>query len=300
MKLPRLLPLIAVAIGGVVAVNALAGAGSMGDLLTGARAFAEDAVAKAAPKAKADEKAPEPKVAEKAPSPVPEGRILDDSLASRPQGLVCAPDLSSQAGLSSNELQFLQSLGVRRSQIETLEKNVDAQQALLLAAEGKVDAKIATLRGLIADMQKLLGEADAKQKEDTARLVKIYEGMKPDAAAQALTVMNDDVRLDIAAGMKERNLSAILNRMQPAAARTLTEKLAQRYAAAAAVKAAQNAVNPPATPAPAQAAAAPKGPAPKAPAPQPKQAAAPPAPPPAAPAPAPATPPGATPEAKTG
>jgi len=317
VKLPRLLPLIAVAIGGVVAVNALAGADSLGDLFTGARAFAEDTVAKVAPKAKAktEEKAPEPKVAEKAASPVPEGRILDDSLASKPQGLVCAPDLASQAGLSSYELQFIQSLGVRRSQIETLEKHVDAQQALLMTAEAKVDAKIATLRGLIADMQKLLGEADAKQKADTARLVKIYEGMKPDQAAAQLAIMTDDVRLDIAAGMKERNLSAILNKMPAPAAKQLTEKLAQRYAAAAAVKAAQNAVNPPpAATAPTQTAAAPqpKGPAPKAPAPkapapkaaappaaQPKQAAAPPpAQPPAAPA--PAVPPAAPPESKTG
>ena len=47
--------------------------------------------------------------------PVPDGRILDDSIASKPQGLVCAPDLATQAGLSSNELQFLQSLGIRRS-----------------------------------------------------------------------------------------------------------------------------------------------------------------------------------------
>jgi flagellar motility protein MotE (MotC chaperone) len=307
MKLPRLLPLIAVALGGVLALNALAGADSMDELFSGARAFAEDAVAKVAPKA-AEEKAEE-----KAASPVPEGRILDDSLASKPQGLVCPADLASQAGLSSNELQFLQALGQRRTQIEGLEKNVDVQQQLLLTAEAKVDAKIATLRGLIGDMQKLLGEADAKQKADTARLVKIYEGMKPKDAAAAMAILEEPVKLDIAANMKERALSAILQNMTPPQAKAVTEGLARRYAASAAVKAAQDAVNPqptqtaaaPQPKAPAPKAAPPRAPAPKAAAPkqapaaQPKQAAA--TPPAAAPA-APPTPaaPAAEPQAKSG
>ena len=291
MKLPRLLPLIAVALAGVLGINALAGAEGMDELFSGARAFAEDTVAKVAPKTaeKAEEKARE------AASPVPEGRILDDALAAKPTGMVCPADLASQAGLSSNELQFLQALGQRRTQIEGLEKNVDVQQALLLAAEGKVDAKITILRGLIGDMEKLLGEADERQKADNARLVKIYEGMKPKDAAAAMAILDEPVKLDIAANMKERALSAILQNMTPPQAKAVTEGLARRYAAAAAVKAAQQAVAAAPTPAPVQAAAAPqskapqpKGPAPKAPA--PKQAAAPQPKQPPAPAAAPAEP----------
>lgn len=256
MKYPRLLPLIAVALGGVLAINALAGAEGMDDLVSGAKAFAQEAVSKVAPKA--EPKSEEEKAAPKGPvSPVPEGRILDDSLASKPQGLVCPADLPTQAGLSSNELQFLQALGARRSQIEGLEKNVDVQQQLLLTAEAKVDAKITTMRGLIADMQKLLGEADAKQKADNARLVKIYEGMKPKDAAAAMAILEEPVKLDIAASMKERALSAILQNMTPPQAKAVTEGLARRYAASAAVKAAQEAV------APAPQTAQPKGPAPK-------------------------------------
>jgi len=264
LKYPRLLPLIAVALGGVLAINALAGAEGMEDLVSGAKAFAQDAAAKVAPKSETEKAAPKGAV-----SPVPEGRILDDSLASKPQGLVCPADLPSQAGLSPNELQFLQALGARRSQIEGLEKNVDVQQQLLLTAEAKVDAKITTMRGLIADMEKLLGEADVKQKADNARLVKIYEGMKPKDAAAAMAILEETVKLDIAATMKERSLSAILQNMTPPQAKAVTEGLARRYAASAAVKAAQEAV------APAPQTAQPKAPAPKqASAPQPKAPAA--------------------------
>ena len=51
MPMPRLLPIIAVAIGGVLAVNALAGARNLPDMLSATKAFAEDAVAHQRPEA---------------------------------------------------------------------------------------------------------------------------------------------------------------------------------------------------------------------------------------------------------
>ena len=40
-NVPRILPLVGVAVGGVLAINALAGAKSLPDMLSGAKAFAE-------------------------------------------------------------------------------------------------------------------------------------------------------------------------------------------------------------------------------------------------------------------
>ncbi|OXE36611.1 MAG: hypothetical protein CGW95_06655, partial [Phenylobacterium zucineum] len=57
-KIPRLLPLVGIAAAGVLAVNALSGAESLPELMSGARAFAEDAVkGKASAKPTADSKA---------------------------------------------------------------------------------------------------------------------------------------------------------------------------------------------------------------------------------------------------
>ena len=41
--MPRILPLVGIAVGGVLAINALAGARDLPDLISGARAFAEEA-----------------------------------------------------------------------------------------------------------------------------------------------------------------------------------------------------------------------------------------------------------------
>jgi flagellar motility protein MotE (MotC chaperone) len=64
-----------------------------------------------------------------------------------------------------------------------------------------------------------------------------------------MAMLDDSVRLPIAAKMKERALSAILGQMSPADAKTLTEKLARRMESKPLADA-RSAVAPPAAPAP--------------------------------------------------
>ena len=138
----------------------------------------------------------------------------------------------SEAGLSPAELQVLQNLGARRGQLDQREADLSTQLALLAAAEAKLDAKTKVLTGLKADVQALLAQADGREAAETDRLVKVYEGMKPKDAAARMAILEDSVRLPIAAKMKERSLSAIVGQMQPTEAKKLTESLAHRFAAA--------------------------------------------------------------------
>jgi len=247
-SMPRILPLVGVAAGGVLAINALAGARDLPELLSGARAFAEEAV-KGEPKAEAKAKD------EKAPT----GEAKDAALAGLPPPTlqpkaVCAPtaaELAKAAGLSPAELQVLQSLGERRGQLDARENDLNTQLALLAAAEAKLDAKLKALDGLKGEVQVLLSQADAKEQEEIDRLVKVFEGMKAKDAAPRLAALDDGVRLTIAARMKERSLSAIVAAMPAAEAKKLTEGLARRFtdAQAAALRAqqvAENTAEPPA------------------------------------------------------
>jgi flagellar motility protein MotE (MotC chaperone) len=151
---------------------------------------------------------------------------------SKPPAPVCAPtaaELAREAGLSPAELQLLQSLGARRGQLDQREKDFDTQLALMAAAEGKLDAKIAALRGLRTEIKGLMDQADAQKASEVNRLVTVYQAMKPRDAAARMTILADDVRLPIAAKMKERPLAAIIALMPPAEAKALTEKLAARF-----------------------------------------------------------------------
>jgi len=298
-SMPRILPLVGVAIGGVLAVNALSGARDLPSLLSGAQAFAEETTKGG--------KADKPKTDKAAKSE--EGAatgVAADAAAALPAPTiapraVCAPtaaELAKQAGLSPAELQVLQSLGARRGQLDARENNLDTQLALMAAAEAKVDAKIKALNGLKAEVNGLLNQSNTKEAAEIDRLVKVFEGMKAKDAAPRLAALDDNVRIPIAAKMKERALSAIIAQMSAADAKKLTESLARRYSEAkdaaskASAVAEQTSATPtadPTQPAPKkQAAAAPRKAPPRKKAPAAQQAAAKPA---AAPPAAAATPP---------
>jgi flagellar motility protein MotE (MotC chaperone) len=291
-SVPRILPIIAVTIGGVLALNALSGVRDLPQLMSGAKAFAQGVAAgrpntpangaptNGATSATGTQKPPMPSnmgAANVAAQPVQGGAVngaaatpnspyagsilaaskagtLTANAANKPiakSAAICAPtaaELAREAGMSPAELRVLQSLGTRRGQLDQREKDIDVQLQLLAAAEAKLDSKIKSLNGLKGQVQSLLGQADAQQQAENDRLIRIYEAMKPKDAASRFTLLDDSVRLPLASKMKEKSLSAILAQMSPQDAKALTERMANRFAAARAVADARAAVKP-ATPA---------------------------------------------------
>ena len=253
-NMPRILPLVGVAIAGVIGINALSGAQTLPDLVSGARAFAEEAVKGAAPPGKA------------ATGEAKDAAAKVPGLPAAKPAAVCAPtaaELAKEAGLSPAELQVLQSLGARRGQLDKREQDLDVQLALLAAAEAKLDAKIQALTGMKGDIAKLMVDADAKEQAEIDRLVKVFELMKPKDAAPRMVLLDDAVRLPVASRMKERALSPIIANMPPAEAKKLTEALAARFAEVKKVAAAAQAAAGPLPAAP-RAAGQAAAPAPKA------------------------------------
>jgi flagellar motility protein MotE (MotC chaperone) len=241
-NMPRILPLVGIAAAGVLAVNALAGARSLPDLLSATKAMAEGVAkpAKAAKGAKAGKDA-KPDTPPAASAAAPDAQVapsvfssaVDAAGTTAPRAApICAPtaaELAKEAGLSPAELQVLQSLGARRGQLDQRETDLNTQLALMAAAEAKLDAKVKSMNALKADIQGLMGQADAKQQAEVDRMVKVFEGMKPKDSAMRMVVLDDSVRLPIAAKMKERALSAMLAQMPVQDAKKLTEALSKRF-----------------------------------------------------------------------
>ncbi len=253
-NLPRLLPIISVAVGGVLAMKAITSLDVLPDVFHQATAFAADGKTPAdASRAKAKKGAGSAAKGgggevNKEDDPT-ESYAVDPSLlaaadassSARPAAAeapaaapVCATsvkDLAAQAGISPNELNILQSLGQRRAELDQREQGLNSREQLIQAADDKLDARITQLQSLKTQIQGLLDQANKTSADDTVRMVKVYESMKPKDAAAVLTTMSDEVRLPIAAGMKDRSLAAILGAMTPDAARDLTEKLTNRMKA---------------------------------------------------------------------
>jgi len=202
-KLPRILPLAAVAIGGVIAVRAI---GVAPGLFEGAKAWAEEAApaAAAAPNA-------------------------------NPATAVCAlseEQLAAQIGISPAELRVISSLGDRRKELDARDADFATMLPLLAAAEQKLAEQTAELEKVKGEVEGLLGQVDEKAKAETDRLVAVYSAMRPREAAAVFSQLDDSVLLPVAAAMRPRTLAAIMAQMPPAQARALTEKLAARFQSA--------------------------------------------------------------------
>jgi flagellar motility protein MotE (MotC chaperone) len=246
-RIPRLLPLVGIAIGGVLAVKVVTAAPQ---IWGATQAFAEDVVHPGQSKSALPPGA----------SILGDGTSSTASAAAGAPAAVCAPtaaELAKEAGLSPAELQVLQSLSNRRGELDQREMSLDTQVQLIAAAEAKLDSRIQDMNTLKGQIQGLLGQADQQQQADQQRLVNVYQDMDPKKAAAAMTVMSDAVRVPIAAAMKERKLAAILQAMQPADAKTLTELLAQRTAGSQVIANAKAALNGQPLPSAAQAAGQP-------------------------------------------
>ena len=180
---------------------------------------------------------------------------------------------------SASQVDVLNGLSKRRRELDARESQINTQANMIAAAEKRVDAKIAQLQKLQAQMNALLVQRDDAQKAQIASLVKTYSTMKAKDAARIFNNLPDEVLVPVAHDMKSDIMALVLANMNPDAAKSLTIKLADRLT----LPQTTDAVAPAPAPVPApQAAAAPAAPAPGA-----QASAAPAAKPAAPPAPAP-------------
>ncbi len=182
-----------------------------------AQAFAVEPAPAAAP-----EDAPLTAEGEGAPAP-------EDAPPAGPTPEQCLTTLNSAAeemGLSSQEIVVLRSLQARRETLDAREGEIGTREAAASAAETRLDEQIAELKAVEANIQKLLGQMDAKADERMASLVKSYEAMKPKNAAEIFNTMEDKLLTDIAKSMKPATLAAVMSSMSPKRAESLTRLLA--------------------------------------------------------------------------
>jgi len=149
------------------------------------------------------------------------------SAAAAPASPEKSPVLDPLA-MSPSEVELLQKLSERRSELDKRAAELSQREVLLQAAEKRIDEKIARLELLEKDIG---GIVDKQNEEDEARirsLVKIYETMKPHDAARIFEQLDLPVQLAVLEHMKERNAAPILAAMDPSKAKAVTLALAER------------------------------------------------------------------------
>ncbi|SDH81151.1 MotE family protein [Roseospirillum parvum] len=225
---PRLLPLLIVVAMVVVTVR-LGGIWQdvslqvIGLRLERAEAQAQE-VGQEAPPPAAQPAAEPPAAVGEPGSPVPTA-ALTGALQSPPQADDPARD---PIGFTQSEIEVLQKLAERREELEQREQSLAVQEALLQAAEERLDRRVEELRQLESRINDLVKTHDDQEQARLDRLVKVYTSMKPKDAARIFNGLDMPILLDLFEIMQERKAAPILAEMSADKARLLTEELSRR------------------------------------------------------------------------
>jgi flagellar motility protein MotE (MotC chaperone) len=132
--------------------------------------------------------------------------------------------------VTDSELDVLQKLADRRTELDRRQQEIDARARLLQATEKRIDAKIAELKGIQQTVDSLLRQHDKQKDEQLRSVVKIYENMKPKDAARIFEQLDMTVLLDVIERMREQKAAPVLANMSPDKAKAVTALLAERRA----------------------------------------------------------------------
>jgi flagellar motility protein MotE (MotC chaperone) len=147
--------------------------------------------------------------------------------AAKPPAAAAAQE-QDVTNLSGSEIAVLQQLAARRAEIEKRSSELDRREAVLKAAEERIDAKIQELKKLQASVQQAIGQYDDQENQRIQNLVKVYQVMKPQDAARIFEQLDMPTLIGIAEKMNTRNLAPVLAQMNPVRAKMVTDELARR------------------------------------------------------------------------
>jgi flagellar motility protein MotE (MotC chaperone) len=129
---------------------------------------------------------------------------------------------------SPQEIDVLQTLAKRRTELDKRAGEFDQREALLQATEQRINEKIAKLQEMQHAIDTSFKKEDQVDDAKLKSLVKVYETMKPKDAARIFEQLDEPVVLDVMERMKERGTAAILAAMDPVKAKAVTLGLASR------------------------------------------------------------------------
>jgi flagellar motility protein MotE (MotC chaperone) len=129
---------------------------------------------------------------------------------------------------SEAEIQLLQELEVERVKLERRSQALELREKLVDLAEARLGKKIVELKGLQSSLEKLLGNLSQMEEAEIEQLARIYENMKPAAAAEILNKLDNAIVYDVFKRMDNKKTAKIMESLTLPKARLISEMLAER------------------------------------------------------------------------
>jgi flagellar motility protein MotE (MotC chaperone) len=136
--------------------------------------------------------------------------------------------LDDITNLTATEIEVLQQLVTRRAEIERRGAELARREAVLKAAEERIETKIQEMKKLQAGVEQAIRRYDEQEEQRRKSLVKIYETMKPQEAARIFEQMDLTTLVEMVERMSERKVAPVLAQMNPVRAKQVTTELSKR------------------------------------------------------------------------
>jgi flagellar motility protein MotE (MotC chaperone) len=130
--------------------------------------------------------------------------------------------------LSPAERAVLERLGERRAELDARAKELEMRENVMLAAEKRLESRIAHLKQLEAQINEAARTKDEEEANRIKNIITMYENMKPKDAARVFDRLDLRILVEVASQINPRRMSDIMASMSPEAAERLTVELASR------------------------------------------------------------------------
>jgi flagellar motility protein MotE (MotC chaperone) len=138
------------------------------------------------------------------------------------QGLTLKLDFMN---LTQKDIQILESLFNYREKLKEKANEITKKEDQLNIVETRIQQQLIELKRIQGEITTLLDQHDEQEEKKLILLVKIYENMKPDQAAQIFNTLPEERVLVLLQRMKEIKSAAILANMNPSQASYLTDRI---------------------------------------------------------------------------
>ena len=123
---------------------------------------------------------------------------------------------------------MLERLAERRTELEARAKELEVRESLVLAAEKRLESRLAKLKQLEAQINETVRAKDENEAARFKNVITMYENMKPKEAARVFDRLDMRILVEVATQLNPRRMSDIMAQMTPESAERLTVELASR------------------------------------------------------------------------
>jgi len=128
---------------------------------------------------------------------------------------------------SPGERAVLERLQDRRQELDSRSRDIEMREALLKAAEKRLEAKVIELKDVEQRVTTAMGNREKQEAERFKSIVSMYENMKAKDAARIFDRLEMKILVDVAMQINPRKMSEILASMTADGAEKLTVELAR-------------------------------------------------------------------------